>query len=83
MLQVLRSLKSPFDLKAVGFQTTFSHSSEEAAALDTQSPSYQTQMELAKLMWTGAVQIVRFRTLSHMHYVGTPPAIFAGLLHPL
>ena len=31
-------------------------------------------------MWAGAVQIVRFRALSHMHYVGCPPLTFVGLL---
>ena len=31
-------------------------------------------------MWAGAVQIVRFRALSHMHYVGCAPLTFVGLL---
>ena len=73
-------MQSPSALKSAGFQVELSHSTEKVDALDKCSPLYQSQLELAKLMWAGAVQIVRFRALSHMHYVGCPPLTFVGLL---
>lgn len=78
--QVFRCLQSPSDLKTAGFKLEFFHPSEKHDALDKGSALYQTQCELSKLMWAGAVQIVRFRALSHMHYTSCPPFMFVGLL---
>ena len=63
---------------SAGLQVEIGHSAEKSDALDKCSPLYQSQLELAKLMRAGAVQIVRFRALSHMYYVGCPPVTFVG-----
>ena len=80
MLQVFACFKSAKDLKACGFHIELGHSSEKEYGLDPKSELYVAQQNMAKVMWQAALQIVRFRSLSHMHYIGQAPTCFVELL---
>ena len=58
----------------------FYSSEEKASALDTKSELYETEAAKARIMQSSALQIVRFRALTHQHYMHLPPFIFIGLL---
>ena len=80
MWQVFACFKSVKDLKACGCHIELGHSSEKEYGLDPKSELYVAQQNLAKVMWQAALQIVRFRSLSHMHYIGQAPTCFVELL---
>ena len=80
MWQVFACFKSAKDLKACGFHIELGHSSEKEYGLDPTSELYVAQQNLAKVMWQAALQIVRFRSISHMHYIGQAPTCFVELL---
>ena len=80
LLQVFACFKSAKDLRACGFHMEMWHSSEKEHGLNPKSDLYLAQQNMAMVMWLAAVQIVRYRTLSHMHYMGCPPTCFVELL---
>lgn len=80
MLQVFACLRSAKALKACGFHIEIGHSSEKEDGLNPKSDLYLAQQRMAAVMWQAAVQIVRFRALSHMHYIGMAPTCFVDLL---
>ena len=80
MLQVFACFESAKDLRACGFHMEIWHSSAKEHGLNPKSDLYLAQRIMAMVMWLAAVQIVRYRTLSHMHYMGCPPTCFVELL---
>ena len=78
--QVFKTCRSPSDLAKCGFKMEFYSSEEKASALDTKSELYETEAAKARILQSSALQIVRFRALTHQHYMHLPPFIFIGLL---
>ena len=78
--QVFKTFLSPSDLAKCGFKMGFYSSEEKASGLDTKSELYETEAAKARIMQSSALQTVRFRALTHQHYMYLPPFSFIGLL---
>ena len=78
--QVFRTFVSPADLAECGSKLELHSAQEKADSLNPKSEVYQSEASTARIMQTSALQIVRFRALTHQHYMHLPPFIFVGLL---
>ena len=79
-MQVFKCLKDPQSLKAAGFKLKFHSRIERQEALDQHSGLFTSEKAKAELLGNSALQVVRFRALSQLHYMTCPPMIVVGLL---
>ena len=80
-MKVFKTMSSPVDLQSCGYKLEFHTASEKLAAMDCGSALYQAELARAQMHWDSARAIVRYRSMTHAHYIECPPLMFVALVN--